>query len=409
MSFPLSLLCLGLAGLLPGHSPLAAATDPYADVITRVEALRGEEGAFISSIGRSVKDRPIYAVFLTDARDATPIASERTRIMVLCGQHGGERTPVRAALGLAEELAKAPDCVPGRPLRGVVMAVIPVVNPDGFVTGRRANSAGQDLNRDWTNISQPETAAVWKLSKWFRPHLVIDLHEWSRSDPHRPDCVEVAGFGADPGSRLGRLLADEIGSRIALKAVRCHQESDGRLAHRRFAGLGIAGMLVETSPNASEAAQARAYRSLLLSALASLTNPRDVRIGECLRTVYAERPEADARLETVCRLAPADAPIRQAPWWPAPAVGIGCLLLHSSGRRKAARQRLALPRAARGGVRLFPVALTDLVQADIPVGDRLALMGRCRVRPSDRGKAVSGRQVGDQFAANLSRFRASLT
>lgn len=63
------------------------------------------------------------------------------------------------------------------------VVVVPVVNPDGVEHGHwRSNMGGVDLNRDWRDFSQPETAELRDFILRFakmpgaRPELFVDFH-----------------------------------------------------------------------------------------------------------------------------------------------------------------------------------------------------------------------------------------
>ena len=61
------------------------------------------------------------------------------------------------------------------------LLAVPLLNPDGVARGHwRANLGGRDLNRDWGDFTQPETAAVkaWldRLDPAVRPVAMVDFH-----------------------------------------------------------------------------------------------------------------------------------------------------------------------------------------------------------------------------------------
>ena len=80
------------------------------------------------------------------------------------------------------------------------LVLVPFLNPDGVVHGHWRHNLGQvDLNRDWGNFSQPETAAVRRflddLDVSSRLRLMLDFHSTNRdvlyiqtpSDPMDPE------------------------------------------------------------------------------------------------------------------------------------------------------------------------------------------------------------------------------
>lgn len=127
----------------------------------------------VRTIGRSVQGRAIRAFRLGDATAATTV--------VLVGvMHGSERAPARTLRTLRDSR---------RPVAGVNLWVIPVLNPDGAAVGRRSNARGVDLNRNFPQnwkrsvtggpkaASEPETRALMRFLNRVDPDVVVSLHQ----------------------------------------------------------------------------------------------------------------------------------------------------------------------------------------------------------------------------------------
>jgi protein MpaA len=126
-------------------------------------------------IGHSVKGRPIVAYELGDPSSAN-------KAVVMSTIHGNE-----------QRIRLIPDALrDGRPLRGIDLWVIPVVNPDGLARDTRTNAHGVDLNRNfpyrWARLrggyysgpraaSEPETRALMAFFADVRPRRVVSFHQ----------------------------------------------------------------------------------------------------------------------------------------------------------------------------------------------------------------------------------------
>lgn len=137
-----------------------------------------------------------------------------TNVVVVGGIHGNE--PVSPPIVRSFVDVAYPD--------GVAVWLVPVLNPDGSISGTRSNGLGVDLNRNfgwnwWPSdgggepFSQPETAAIVALIDAVDPDLVVWVHQplgyvssigttpdayeqaWSRGSgvPVRPDVTQHGG------------------------------------------------------------------------------------------------------------------------------------------------------------------------------------------------------------------------
>ncbi|MDX2034991.1 MAG: M14 family zinc carboxypeptidase [Blastocatellia bacterium] len=114
-------------------------------------------------IGWSREARPLL-VHIFGARDAA------TRVLLLAGQHGDEIHAREAAEQIVREGGPA--------LSGLRLAVISNANPDGAHRTRRTNARGRDLNRDHLTLQEPETRAIHRFVRFWRPQLIIDAHNY---------------------------------------------------------------------------------------------------------------------------------------------------------------------------------------------------------------------------------------
>ncbi|WP_159083843.1 M14 family zinc carboxypeptidase [Nocardioides terrigena] len=125
-------------------------------------------------IGRSVRGRPLHAWRLGEPG--------KRRVVLLSTMHGNEPHTRQILTSLRD----------GRPVRGIDLWVVPVVNPDGLAQRTRRNARGVDLNRnfphDWADLdgnyesgprpaSEPETRAVMGFLRQVRPRRVLSFHQ----------------------------------------------------------------------------------------------------------------------------------------------------------------------------------------------------------------------------------------
>jgi len=130
----------------------------------------------IETVGYSKEGREIKALIISN--DPEEIQDE-PRIRLTGGIHGNEMISVEILLNFIEYLcsenhkgtSRIVDLIDSR-----YIAIIPVLNPDGLIRGRRYNSNDIDLNRNFDSLSQPESAALSVYSKNKVFHSSITFH-----------------------------------------------------------------------------------------------------------------------------------------------------------------------------------------------------------------------------------------
>ncbi len=133
----------------------------FNDSITK---LAKKNGFILHKIGQAA-DHSILAL-----EKKAAIASEHPfRLYLSSGVHGDEPAGPLALEHLLENNLIPTD---------LDLTIIPLINPTGFESQTRENSAGHDLNRDFRYPKNPESQAVQDFLKNQAPfHLSITLHE----------------------------------------------------------------------------------------------------------------------------------------------------------------------------------------------------------------------------------------
>ena len=167
--------------------------------------------------------------------------------------HGDEPSGADADARLLGELAAARDCATLRRLHELVVAVMPVQNPDGRLARTRVSATGFDLNRDWLAATQPETAATLRALRALPPLVVVDQHEQAGPTAFVPPYAQPVHHEVPAAAR--RAVADTFGPalRTAVAAAGSDAASGPRLdlLYPGYADsattllFGAAGMTVE--------------------------------------------------------------------------------------------------------------------------------------------------------------------
>lgn len=135
------------------------------------------------TIGQSVDGRKIFGRKFGDG----PI-----RILMWSQMHGNESTTTKALFDLmnfleSEESPAKSFCTK------FSLFMVPMLNPDGSHAYTRENASGKDLNRDFCDVSQPETKALLTVFDNFQPDYCFNLHDqrtiFGAGDSGRPATV----------------------------------------------------------------------------------------------------------------------------------------------------------------------------------------------------------------------------
>ncbi|WP_274527292.1 M14 family zinc carboxypeptidase [Micromonospora foliorum] len=137
----------------------------------------------VVELGRTVQNRPINMLVIGHPTPpATPTAVAATApVAINCNVHGNEPGDREACLIMARQLAFSTDPRITDLLSHTTVLIVPTINGDGRANNTRGNSTGQDLNRDYSLIRQPETTAYIRMVRDYRPVAGYDGHEFGNS------------------------------------------------------------------------------------------------------------------------------------------------------------------------------------------------------------------------------------
>lgn len=219
-----------------------------------------------------------------------------TRIMVISGQHVNEQMPIHATLHTIATFANVRNRRKRQILNNAVIIIIPIANPDALQPYflDRYNANGIDTNRDWNTLKQPETRAILSFARKFKPHIFVDCHEG------QPNKVEVPSYGPAYVRRLTMRLASIAASTTSDPKLRLipRYNSPGlskELAHRKFASLGVCGMLLESPMDITWQKRQPVYERFLSRMFETAAFPPDASIKS--RLARLKRDTGDPTLD----------------------------------------------------------------------------------------------------------------
>ncbi|MFD9117459.1 succinylglutamate desuccinylase/aspartoacylase domain-containing protein [Streptomyces bottropensis] len=160
------------------------------------------------------------------------------RVVITAGVHGGEFTPIDAAVRLADGLE--PDEVHGQ------VIICPVANPPAVYGGRLNISPVDGVNLNRVFPGDPAGGPTERLAAWLFTHLVdgadvyIDLHCGGIDQVLR----DFVGYRLTGDPDLDKATAELAGS-FGIEDVILGLKADGGNSHAAAARRGISAVLVE--------------------------------------------------------------------------------------------------------------------------------------------------------------------
>ncbi|MFY8187172.1 MAG: M14 family metallopeptidase [Flavobacterium sp.] len=118
-------------------------------------------------LGVSVLNEPIFGF---------QFGHGTTKILIWSQMHGNESTTTKSLIDFIAFLKSATDDSKMF-LSRFTFFIIPMLNPDGAKLYTRENANGIDLNRDFLNLSQPESNFLMRAFHSFKPDFCLNLHD----------------------------------------------------------------------------------------------------------------------------------------------------------------------------------------------------------------------------------------
>ncbi len=179
--FPDPSVIYATPGLAPGRADFTTTAEINTWLRTQAGAVARRPGtrASVIAIGRSQQGQAIDAMVIaraTSTDPATLTANGKPTVMLVGQQHGDEPAGSEALLIVSRELAQG---LLAPLLDRINVIVVPRANPDGAGRNQRVTQGGIDMNRDHLLLATPEAQALARLTRDYRPTVIIDSHEYT--------------------------------------------------------------------------------------------------------------------------------------------------------------------------------------------------------------------------------------
>jgi uncharacterized repeat protein (TIGR01451 family) len=181
----------------------------FSQTVTRMQTIASTYPnlARLVSIGKSVNNRDIWCMKITDNPDAE---EDEPEVKFSAAIHGDELTGIEMTLRMAELLTQSYGQAPYLTslVDSMEIWLCPISNPDGYVSGSRENAHGVNLNRDFPDRftdpvddpagHEPETQAFMYFGYAHRFVMGVNYHGGARVVNYPWDAI--TGVAALPDS-----------------------------------------------------------------------------------------------------------------------------------------------------------------------------------------------------------------
>lgn len=144
------------------------------------EIQRRSDKIHVEQLTVTNEGRPFVVAYLGDPPQTEPgasLLSGKPTVFIISSIHGNERSGREGGQQMIRELTLGDH---QHLLEKVNVIIVPNMNPDGGDwgnNGRRTNSLGYDMNRDWVVLETPEVnAVVSQILTRFWPDVFVDAH-----------------------------------------------------------------------------------------------------------------------------------------------------------------------------------------------------------------------------------------
>lgn len=183
--FPAPSMAYNTPGLQASRTAFTTQDEVHIWLRDQATALSRSVGvkAAVLPIGTSQQGQPLEMLVLTRGTGTDPAALQATgrpTVLLIGQQHGDEPAGSEALLVIARELAQG---LLQPLLERINVVIVPRANPDGAERGEAFTASGQDMSRDHLLLDTSEAQALARVTRDYRPTVVLDAHEYRVEGP----------------------------------------------------------------------------------------------------------------------------------------------------------------------------------------------------------------------------------